>query len=310
MIAGHAYVPMHPSNSGAPQEGIFGTRLFLRLTTPPSLAACFILIFLDTARDQRRAMGIRRGASKPFSHPQTLEIYLDRMLNDGRGAADVMYLDQVSAYIMVAITVLFVHEWMLCVDDEVEICMRKGINAPIMTYVLARFMYTTQPSVHTDGGNLYISGWVISVSVVSSVVWWICSALTSLLFFFRVLAVFKHSRTKKVAFSVLWGLTGCVTLPLVYMVTGPALPASVCKAYNGESKPSVMMTSCPERPSLAMTLLILVAAHNILVFICISHELLGSNTLAGVCNMRTVITGNGLLPVSKSLLRSGQLYVR
>ena len=170
-------------------------------------------------------------------------------------------------------------------------------------------MYTTQPSAYTGGGNLYIGGWVVSLSVVSSFAWWTCSVLTSLLFFFRVLAVFKRSRTKKVVFSVLWGLIGCVDLPLLYLVTVPAMPASVCQRYLQESQP-ISTTTCPERPSLAMFLLILMAAHHILVFIFISHELLGNNTLAGVCNMRNMITGNGLLPMSKSLLRSGQLYVR
>ncbi|KAF7985065.1 hypothetical protein HWV62_8923 [Athelia sp. TMB] len=214
-------------------------------------------------------------------------------------------------------TVMFMHEWMLCVDDEVEIYMRKGINAPIIIYFLARLttllyvatcailsIYFGQPQAYV--GTLYPEEWLIYVNFIA---WWICSAITSLLFFFRVLAVFKHSRTKKVLFSVSWGLTSCVSLPLLCMVTGPALPASLCEVYGGESLSDVMTPSCPERPSVAMILLILVAAHNILVFISISHELLGNNSLAGVCNMRTMITGDGLLPMSKSLLRSGQLYV-
>ena len=171
-------------------------------------------------------------------------------------------------------------------------------------------VFTTQPSAYTGGSdNPYLGGWFVSVNMVSFVAWWICSALTSLLFFFRVLAVFKHSRIKKIVFSVLWGLTGCATFPLLYTVTMPPLPASVCQLYIAGSQSIVTVTSCPERPSLAMILLILIAAHNILVFISVSYELLSNNSLADACKMRTLITGNGLHPVSRSLLRSGQLYV-
>ncbi|KAF7985064.1 hypothetical protein HWV62_8921 [Athelia sp. TMB] len=216
---------------------------------------------------------------------------------------------------MIAATAIFVYEWMLCVDDEVEIGMRKGMNVPIITYFLARLttllhiftsttilMSTIQPAAPPDG-------WGVSVGMVSFIAWWFCGALTSLLFFFRVLAVFNDSCAKKVIFSVLWGLTVCATIPLVYTVAVPALPASVCRLYIEGSHPIVFITSCPERPVLAMILLILMATHHILVFISISHELLSNNTHAGAGYMRTLFTGNGLLPVSKSLLRSGQLYV-
>ena len=178
----------------------------------------------------------------------------------------------------------------------------------IATYA-ATFMYTTQPSALTGGGNLNSDGWVVFVRIVSFVAWWFCGALTSLLFFFRVLAVFKHSRTKKVVFSLLWGLTGCATFPLLNTVAIPQLPAAVCQLYIEEFQSIATINSCPERAWLAMILLILIATHHILIFISISHELLGNNTLSGVCNMRTMITGNGLHTVSKSLLRSSQLYV-
>ncbi|KAF7983828.1 hypothetical protein HWV62_19089 [Athelia sp. TMB] len=220
-------------------------------------------------------------------------------------------------------TTIFVHEWMLCVDDEVEIGIRKGMNLPIVTYFLARlttlfyiFTYSaivahaTQPSVRANGDDLYRVGcWFISIRLMSYIAWWICGALTSLLFFFRVLAIFKDSRTKKAAFSVFWGLAVCATIPLLCTVTVPALPASVCQVYIKGSHPIVAATSCPERPLLAMILLILMAAHHILIFISISQELLGNNTHTSASSMRTLITGNGLLPMSKSLLRSGQLYV-
>ncbi|KAF7985072.1 hypothetical protein HWV62_8937 [Athelia sp. TMB] len=208
-------------------------------------------------------------------------------------------------------------------DDEVEICMRKGLNAPIITYFLARLttllyivtyaaiaIYTAQPSAYTGGDNPYTGGWFVSLDTVSFVAWWVSSALTSLLFFFRVLAVFKHSRTKKVAFSVLWGLTGCATFPLLNTVAIPNLPARACQLYIEASKSIATINSCPERPWLAMILLILIALHNILVFVCISHELLGNNMIADARSIHTMITGKGLHPVSRSLLRSGQLYVR
>ena len=171
-------------------------------------------------------------------------------------------------------------------------------------------VYATQPQSSAGGGNnTYSGGWFISVNVTSFVAWWICSFLTSLLFFFRVLAVFRHSRIKKTVFSVLWGLTGCATSPLLYTFTVPSMPASVCQIYIAGAQSVVNITSCPERPSLAMILLILIAAHSILVFVSVSYELLGNSTLANARSISTLFTGNGLHPVSKSLLRSGQLYV-
>ncbi|KAF7985071.1 hypothetical protein HWV62_8935 [Athelia sp. TMB] len=244
------------------------------------------------------------------------------MSDDEQSVTYLANVYQISAYIMVATTVIFVHEWMLCMDDEVQMFMRKGLNAPIITYFLARlttlsyiatyaaiFISTIQPWAHIGNSNYDQGGWAVSVDMVSFVAWWLCGALTSLLFVFRVLAVFKDSRTKKVAFSVLWGLTVCAIIPLLYSVTVPALPASVCQVYIEGSHPLVAITSCPERPALATILLILMAAHHVLVFISISHELLIGNIHIGVSNMRTLIAGSGLLPVSKSLLRSGQLYV-
>ena len=168
-------------------------------------------------------------------------------------------------------------------------------------------VYTSQPQAYL--GNLDLGGWFVSVNLASFIAWWICSALTSLLFFFRVLAVFRHSRIKKTMFSVLWGLTGCATSPLLYTFTVPSMPASVCQIYIAGAQSVVPITSCPERPSLAMILLILIAAHSILVFVSVSHKLLGNSTLANARSIRTLFTGNGLHPVSKSLLRSGQLYV-
>ncbi|KAF7985074.1 hypothetical protein HWV62_8941 [Athelia sp. TMB] len=222
---------------------------------------------------------------------------------------------------MVATSVAFSQEWALCIDDEVEIGMRKGFKLPIITYFLARVatllyittytavaVYTTLPSVYMSGGDPYLGGWFVTVNV-AFVACWISSVLTSLLFFFRVLAVFKHSRTKKIVFSVLWGLTGCATFPLLSTVAIPNLPADVCQLYIEGSKAVANLNSCPERAWLAMILLIMIAAHNILVFISVSHQLFGNNTLVDARSIRNLITGNGLHPVSKSLLRSGQLYV-
>lgn len=61
---------------------------------------------------------------------------------------------------------------------------------------------------------------------------------------------------------MLLGFAVCATVPLLYWVTVPALPASLCQVYIEELETIGIPTSCPERPVLAMILLILMAAHH------------------------------------------------
>lgn len=52
-------------------------------------------------------------------------------------------------------------------------------------------------------------------------VWWAASAATSLLFFFRVYAVYKHSRPIRILFSFLWIIIITSPAAIVYTVHDP-----------------------------------------------------------------------------------------
>ena len=183
------------------------------------------------------------------------------------------------------------------------------ISITTLLYLISSVMlliYTTLPIANdADATPVW---WLNPVNMLSLVTWWAGSIFTSLLFFFRALAVFKHSRAKRIIFCFLWVFTGCATCPLLFDVAIP-LTTDTCKIVAGVEN-YMTFKGCPIISSITLIALVLIAFHNILVFVCVSHALLGNNWSTNSRSMRTLLTGNGLYPVSKSLLRSGQLYVR
>lgn len=143
------------------------------------------------------------------------------------------------------------------------------------------------------------AGQNIKDGLAAIILFWISTASSSFLFIFRVLAVFHHSRTAKVLFTGLWVLSTVATVPLLFI--GNTIAA--CNVYPMTFK------ACPGLNIYIIILFLTVAFHNALVFVCVSHELT-NNTATGRPNIRTLLTGDGLHTVSKSLLRSGQLYFR
>ncbi|KZP15137.1 hypothetical protein FIBSPDRAFT_935376 [Athelia psychrophila] len=165
---------------------------------------------------------------------------------------------QISAYASVACLSAFIFDCILSVEEEVNMHQRGRFGKPIITYCLAR-------------------------------------ALTSLLFFFRVRAVFSRSPKAKFAFSVLWVLT-TVAMPLVwnfyqFKCTDTEHSGTICKQSTWHS----------------LVFFLIVIINDTLVFVYVSREL-SSNSVTGKCNLRTLSTGDGLHYVSKLLLRTGQLY--
>ena len=136
-----------------------------------------------------------------------------------------------------------------------------------------------------------------SVLSAITVLWWTSSALTSLLFVCRVRAIFKHSPTAKLVFSALWVLIGLAPGPMLWSGIGPPC--------HGDAQ--ITFEDCPNYCSFALVLLVIIGCHETLGFVGVSRELV-DNAYTTSHSLRTLLTGKGLHPVSKSLLQTGQLY--
>ncbi|KAF7977083.1 hypothetical protein HWV62_4657 [Athelia sp. TMB] len=128
--------------------------------------------------------------------------------------------------------------------------------------------------------------------------WWITCGLDSLLFFFRVRAVFAHSCIARSMFSALWALIGVAPIPFLYS-----------GLYYGNHCPGVAasFSGCPAFSWFTLSMLLAAAAYNTLIFVGVSGEL-SRITPGGKLSLRVLLTGDGLYTVSKSLLRSCQIY--
>ncbi|KZP24242.1 hypothetical protein FIBSPDRAFT_857291 [Athelia psychrophila] len=175
--------------------------------------------------------------------------------------------------------------------------MRTGLNIPIVVYhvsrgtTLAFCIWAVLTSAGSVGTNIFTT---------TRVVWcirWASAASTSLLFFFRVRAVYCHSRPVVALFAVLWALILLTPIAglfgLIHNCDG-----SVCQDGN----------------PLALTMDLSIFLHDTLVFLCISHKIYGnafSSTplpKSRTANFKRFFSGQGLYAVSKALLLSGQLY--
>ncbi|KZP18839.1 hypothetical protein FIBSPDRAFT_1045953 [Athelia psychrophila] len=213
--------------------------------------------------------------------------------------------DQIFTYVSAATLTAFVLDWCLCVDEEVEMCQRTGISRPIVTYYLSRISTMLYVVFY---GMEYIDilllsedkeppGQNIKDGLAALILFWISTASSSLLFVLRVLAVFNHSRTAKVLFTLLWVVNTVAPVPLLFNGDN----AASCNVYP------ITMKSCSSLNLYIIILFLSIVFHNSIVFVCVSRELT-NNTVTGRRNLRTMLTGDGLHTVSKSLLRSGQLY--
>ncbi|KZP26303.1 hypothetical protein FIBSPDRAFT_928737 [Athelia psychrophila] len=166
---------------------------------------------------------------------------------------------QITAYASVACLTAFIYDCILSIGEEVNIYQRRRLSKPVITYSLAR-------------------------------------SLTSLLFFFRVRAVFSRSPKAKFAFLVLWVLTTLAPIPLLWSLYPLGCPDV---GHRGNI--------CNQKTWSAVFFFLVVMMHDTLVFVYVSYEL-GNSSMTGRCDLRTLVTGNGLHNVSKLLLRTGQLY--
>lgn len=120
--------------------------------------------------------------------------------------------------------------------------------------------------------------------------------LNSLLFFFRIRAVFNQSRIIKTAFFILW---------LGTLGGGLTAPFGVDGTHIGTTE-NCINTNVKSYSSAGI---VVVAIHDTSVFLAISLRLL-MYSLADTWGQRfkSFFSGGGMGNMSRSLLKSGQLY--
>ncbi|KZP20657.1 hypothetical protein FIBSPDRAFT_1044698 [Athelia psychrophila] len=200
-----------------------------------------------------------------------------------------------SANALIAVITVFVLDWICDLDEEVEMMTRTGVNIPIVVYYFSRMTslaYCTWTAL--IGAGLVGS----DISRTSFVMWgmsWAAATSTSLLFFFRMRAVYSDSRPVMMVFAFAWALLILTRIigifGLVQNCGGP-----ICRHLN----------------RLGLPFDISIFIHDTLVFLCISHKIYGNSFSATPRSrfgkVKRFFSGKGLHAVSKALLLSGQLY--
>lgn len=119
--------------------------------------------------------------------------------------------------------------------------------------------------------------------------------LNSLLFFFRIRAVFNQSRIIKYSFLALWLAT----------LSAIAAPFAVDGTHIGTTK-NCINSNVKQYSSAGI---VVVAVHDTSVFMAISMRLLMYSFADGWSQrLKTFFSGGGMGNMSKALLKSGQLY--
>jgi len=203
---------------------------------------------------------------------------------------------QASCYLYVAGLAAFIWDWLMSMPDEYRILRRSNWSLPNVAYFLSRFGtlgFCTAATIFQAGSVehcqalLYIIGGFYVIAIPS----------TSLLFFFRVRAVYSNSPYITWFFGLVWisllGLSVCV-------------PLSIDGGHIGPTKRCINTVV----RSYGSTPIILNAIYDTLVFLTISFRIV-SFTFVGEtkgAQIKSFFFGDGLPRMSKGLLQGGQLY--
>ncbi|KZP20704.1 hypothetical protein FIBSPDRAFT_533844 [Athelia psychrophila] len=195
----------------------------------------------------------------------------------------------------IAVITVFVLDWIRNLDEEVEVMARTELNIPIVVYHFSRAaslvycIWTALTYAELVGSDIY------TTSLVMWVISWVAATSTSLLFFFRMRAVYSGSRPVMTVFAFVW----------VLLILTPII--GVFRLVQKCGGPI-----CPHLNHLALPFETSIFLHDTLVFLCISHKIYGNSFSAAPRSrfgkVKRFFSGQGLHAVSKALLLSGQLY--
>ncbi|KIM88416.1 hypothetical protein PILCRDRAFT_814316 [Piloderma croceum F 1598] len=210
---------------------------------------------------------------------------------------DVADQFQVICYVNVAILAAVTWDWLMAIPEEYLIIRKIGFSRPNIVYFLSRFgtfgyclTTTIFRTVSIDDCKVlkYVKGSLLVIGVPA----------TSLLFLFRVKAVYNNSKIITAFFGLLWlAITGLNTL--ILLGKSPDHIPYTKRCMGGLALPEY--TTAP---------IIVTVVNDTLVLFAISYRMLSSAMIRSTWRARTksFFTGDGLMHLSWVLLQSGQVY--
>jgi len=202
---------------------------------------------------------------------------------------------QVMLYVYVAILAAYTWDWLMAIPEEYKIIRKARFSTPNVVYFFSRFgtfgstLATAMRIAPIDNCNAlrYVAGTFAMISVPS----------TSLLFFFRVKAIYNNSKIVTALFGFLCLAIGGVSVLIMLGRAGQHIPYT---------------RRCTEGVAHSYTLVpvIMTALNDTLVYIAISYRLATISMVSSTWRARakSFFTGEGLHHLSKALLESGQVY--
>jgi len=203
---------------------------------------------------------------------------------------------QVMCYVYVATLAAYTWDWLMSMPEEYRIIRKVGFKLPNIAYFVSRFS-TLGSCVSTvifriapidDCAVLkYVEGTFFAISLPA----------TSLLFLFRVKAVYNDSRIVTTFFGILWLAIAGVSILIMLGITGNRIPYTRRCTEGLAHK----YTTVP---------IFLTAVNDTLVFIAITGRLLSSSMVGNTwsAKAKSFFRGDGLHQLSRALLQSGQAY--
>jgi len=184
----------------------------------------------------------------------------------------------------------------MSIPDEYRMLCKTKFGGPNVIYFLSRIgtlLYCVSATVFQTAPVAHCQNFLYFVA--SSFV--LAMPATSLLFFFRVRAVWSNSKIITAFFGMLW---------LGNLGTSVLVPFAVDGAHIGTTQRCIDTAV----RSYASTPIVLNAINDTLIFIAISLRIVAF-TVAGDtwgAHIRSFVSGDGLPRMSRALLQGGQLY--
>jgi len=201
-------------------------------------------------------------------------------------------------YILAAVVGAWIWDFLMSLPEEFRMFIKLRFTIADFVYILSRlssFAFILQ-------SLLFIAGPVNDCQrLVTSIGWCFALAmpLNSLLFFFRVRAVFNQSRGVVMFFAFLWLCTlSCFSDPFAIQGAVHVGTTSICVETSVKSFSSAGI--------------VIVSVHDTLVYLAISLQLTLDNLEYTSPSFKDYVkvffSGRGMGQISKALLTSGQLY--
>ncbi|KZP07892.1 hypothetical protein FIBSPDRAFT_1052706 [Athelia psychrophila] len=198
-------------------------------------------------------------------------------------------------YIAVADLTGYSYDWLLSISGEYQVMSRAGFTWPIAIYLLSRittgaYLLMIVIMIFAPVGNCIPLTAFMATCAATKVI------STSFLFFLRVRAVYLRSRSVTVLFGILWLITVILNIITDASIRAePHTDAQHCMGFR------IHNSSYPSISSFVF---------DTFVFIAISYRLAAdaATEQSWRARLQSVVTGNGLLNLSRAFMISGQLY--